>query len=449
MVSPKFRQQLRKEAQKWQAEGLIDDSIFNQLAQRYEFEALETSSKNRFITILLGLGGVLLGLGVITLVAANWQAWSPSIRVVILVSVFLAINLMGFWGWRSRDPKWQRLGKALLLLGSLMLGANIALMSQMFHQSGDVYELYWVWGTGVLAMAYGLSFSWLAIIAIILLGMGYWWGLPNVYHQETLLSPLIPYIPIIATALLIPLAKRCQSQWVLFLAIIAVVSSFEVAMMTELAAVLGISPVLAAVMITAAIAIPPLLLWSVETVFYRITVGGKTRCLSITVIAITSYLLSFHNIGFSPHIGTDSAFDAQVLLPLLGFGGLTIYSWWQLGHQGNVPWRLSLISTLVAVTSMVTGLIAGWSLLGAGIGPTIAYNVIVLLLAIALVYQGLHQGTRFSFWGGMGLMTLQILSRMLEYQTDLVLKAVVLLSCGLAILMAGSWFESYVKNSNS
>jgi uncharacterized membrane protein len=144
-MSDKFRRQLRQEVEQWHSEGLIDQTVYEQLGDRYKFNDLEASASNRFIIILLGLGSVLLGLGIITFVAANWQAWARELKVTLLLSGFIGINTAGFYLWRRSNAQWQRsLGQALLLLGALAFGANIALMSQLFHQSGQVYQLYLV-----------------------------------------------------------------------------------------------------------------------------------------------------------------------------------------------------------------------------------------------------------------------------------------------------------------
>ncbi|MEL6491782.1 MAG: DUF2157 domain-containing protein, partial [Cyanobacteria bacterium J06621_3] len=68
-----FRRRLRDESARWREEGLIGNPLYEQLAERYQFDAIDSDSSSRFISVLLGLGGILLGLGAITLVAANWQ----------------------------------------------------------------------------------------------------------------------------------------------------------------------------------------------------------------------------------------------------------------------------------------------------------------------------------------------------------------------------------------
>ena len=90
MLPTKFRRQLRREADLWIEEGAIDRTFYQQLSHRYQFAALEVESRNGFIVLLMGLGGVLIGMGVLTFVAANWQQLAREWRVIMLLSLFIA-----------------------------------------------------------------------------------------------------------------------------------------------------------------------------------------------------------------------------------------------------------------------------------------------------------------------------------------------------------------------
>jgi hypothetical protein len=54
MVSEKFRRQLRQEVERWQVEALIDATLSERLADRYQFHRLEEEASNRFVAILHG-----------------------------------------------------------------------------------------------------------------------------------------------------------------------------------------------------------------------------------------------------------------------------------------------------------------------------------------------------------------------------------------------------------
>uniref|UniRef100_A0ACD5GYW6 DUF2157 domain-containing protein n=1 Tax=Desertifilum tharense IPPAS B-1220 TaxID=1781255 RepID=A0ACD5GYW6_9CYAN len=169
-------------------------------------------------------------MGAITFVAANWQAWSREVKTLLLLSLFAGVNIAGFYLWRYSQQSWQhRLGQGLLLLGALILGANLGLMSQMFHLSDSVYELFLVWGLGVIAMAYSLQMTSLGVMAILLLLLGYWQGVGELFMpgEFTWLRSLIEHMPLVVSLLFIPLAYWCQSRAIFVLGAIALIPAFS------------------------------------------------------------------------------------------------------------------------------------------------------------------------------------------------------------------------------
>lgn len=231
MASEKFRRQLRHEAQLWTSEGLINDSIYQLLSNRYQFNSIDSAASSRFVMILIGLGSILLGLGVITFVAANWQQWPREFKIILLLSLFIGVNTSGFYLWRS-DPqtgKTKRLGEGLLIFGAISLGANISLMAQMFHIGGSPYGLFLVWGLGVLAMAYSLRLTSLGILSILLLGIGYWSGVSNIFFPGELtgLEFLLVHIALVTAVLFVPLAYWCKSRAIFIIAVLLIVPALE------------------------------------------------------------------------------------------------------------------------------------------------------------------------------------------------------------------------------
>jgi uncharacterized membrane protein len=270
MATEKFRRQLRHESEQWWAEGLIDADLHARLADRYQFSALEQDASNRFVVILMGLGAILVGLGAITFVAANWQAWSRSLKIVLLLSLFVSVNATGFYLWRRVDHRRAHtLGQGLLLLGALILGANLSLLSQMFHQSGNFYHLLLVWGIGVLAMAYSLRLTSLSVLALILLAWGYslGWIAEAVAPTASIWAVLVQHMPLFSSLLLIPLAHWCRSRIVFALAASLVAASL-VFNLRPLAGWWAGQLAAPGWLITIAFILPPALLWSYDRRFW-------------------------------------------------------------------------------------------------------------------------------------------------------------------------------------
>jgi uncharacterized membrane protein len=447
MLSDKFRRQLRQEAEQWRTEGLIDASVYEQLSDRYQFSEIETVARNRFIVILLGLGSVLLGLGIITFVAANWQVWSREWKVTLLLSGFVGINAVGFYLWRRPTQRWQRrLGQGLLLLGALALGANMALMSQLFHQSGLLYQLFIIWGLGVLAMAYSLRLTLLGILAALLIGLGYLQGQPEFVPigEFSWLRLLVQHMPVLAVLMFIPLAYWCRSRWIFRIGAVMVVYSLEANLIRS--SLFGSFGWLAAI----ACALPAALLWAYDDSLWRRRppatelFDGVARNLAIIFLSGLFYFLSFYGIWDTssvPLTENTSPLLRPLLVDIFILGGLTLFEWLQLLRH------LNRTTSLVAIMIAISALIPFWhlSIDRIAIAAVLLFNLLLFLLGVGLIRKGLAQGQRRLFWGGMVLLTLQIFTRMLEYNTDLLFKSLVLLLCGFGVLVGGLWFERYVR----
>lgn len=471
MVSEKFRHQLRKESQQWQAEGLISLEQYEKLSQRYEFNKLESAASDRFITILIGLGCILLGLGAITFVAANWQDWSRNFRVILLLTLFLSVNISGFYLWRQPSHKAgkKRLGHGLLLFGALILGANMALMSQLFHQSGPVYELFLYWSLGVLPMAYALRLTSLGVLAQILLAIGYLYSLTNWWRLEefTFSKMLIENLPILISLLFVPLAYWCRSRVIFALASIGVTASFMIGINFW-----GMGYYQEGILPALAFTVPPALLWSYRDDLLKFSgvriaqmpdltessFQGISRAIAVSFFAIFLYFASFNGFWKSWFWMAPNAMGVenftQVLPSLLFLSFFAILGWLQIFKQpgnlnpfqslnintGTIFWFLVVIDILLIVHLNITQIVP--------LATTVT-NALLALLAIGLIRDALTLVKRANFWYGMVLLVLQITSRMFEYDTELLLKAIVFIICGVAIIAAGLWFEHQLKTAKA
>ncbi|MGD2179639.1 DUF2157 domain-containing protein [Lusitaniella coriacea] len=459
MVSEKFRHQLRQEVEQWQTEGLIDSLLYDRLAQRYQFNTLESAARNHFILILLGLGSILLGLAVITFVAANWQIWTKEVKVVLLLSLFMGINAAGFYLWRRPTERWQsRAGQSLLLLGSLVLGANLALMSQLFHLSGPAYELYLVWGIGVLAMAYSLRLTLLAVFAVILVALGYCSGFPNLYYSVDLsqLQPLLHHMPLFASIAFIPLAYWCRSRWLFGMSAILVVASLEANLLFVTFSLFDLSSGMAEIVAALSCTLPPALLWAYRDSIWKRSPEATPRFdpiakgIALTFLCLLFYILSFEWLWSSlpsPGFGEIPAEALPILLDALILGGFALYSWWKLGYQRSSIWRIDLMTTVVGAMILIAGSVVWlhWRIEPLGAIAIFVFNALLFLLEVGLIREALGTAKRGGFWLGVLLMVLHLMSRMLEYDTGLLFKAIVLFFCGVCVIAAGLWFERYVR----
>ncbi|MEM9503847.1 MAG: DUF2157 domain-containing protein, partial [Cyanobacteria bacterium P01_E01_bin.43] len=373
MASDAFRRELQQEAQRWRSTGLISEEQFQQLSQQYEFVTLETAARDRFVMILLGLGSILVGIGAMTFVAANWQALPQTLKAGLLFLALLICNGSGFLLINRIAPndRWRRLGQALLLLGALLLGANLALMGQIVHTSSTRYELCAAWAIGVLAMAYGVRLPFLGLLALLILGIGYWSALWDLLWLQSSIFGVwtLQMMPLLAAMAFLPLCYRCQSPLLFALSAMAVTSSLMVL-------IFDVGRSLPALFDALLLIMPFALLWAYDDRLWqqlRLLMRGRSqppvaspdwdheavetslsfqpvaRGLMLFSLSLLYWLLSFQDVWFTsasrsllnpPLVWRNTSF---VVLTLLVFAGWTIGAWVYLGWRSQRPWRLDAL----------------------------------------------------------------------------------------------------------
>lgn len=464
MILDNFPQKLRQEAQRWRDEGLISSSQYQQIADRYQFNKIEAAAKESSGLIAIAVGGLLLILGIIIFVAANWQTWSREVKFILLMSLFLSTAITGFLTWReptlakgeSKKPQRNKrlLGEALLILSALILGATLMLMAQIFNISGSATQLFLAWGFGVLVMAYSLSLNSLGVLAIILLQIGYWLGLREFWSAGSDFNwarLAVRHTPLISWLLFVPLAYICRSRVIFILAAIAFTLSLQYNL--NPLPLLTFSDVIPWVA-SFALALPPALFWSYDdllfpTVNYRLF-QNIARNLALGCFAVVFYLLSFRwqwqsfSFGNSP-TNFSNVFQSFPIIDLGILSGLAVLQWLFLFRHRHNPNRREAFFT-VTVISIFLGFIVivpFWHQAISRITELgiFVFNVLLITLAWGLMQQGLKSSNRTSFWCGMLLFILQIISRVLEYDTDLLFRSLVFVLCGSGLISAGLWFE--------
>jgi uncharacterized membrane protein len=126
---------------------------------------------------------------------------------------------------------------------------------------------------------------------------------------------------------------------------------------------------------------------------------------------------------------------------ILLLSGLTLLQWVLLLRRQDVT------TYFVAGMIVISAIVPVWHLNSSGqaVFAVLIFNLLLFFLSVGLIREGLAQGQRRLFWGGMVLLTLQIFSRMLEYDTNLLFKSLVLFLCGLGVMAGGLWFERYLR----
>jgi uncharacterized membrane protein len=142
------------------------------VAIRKHYDATNASA-NRSMLLFSILGGILIGLGIILVIAHNWEDLGRGTRTVLAFVPLLIGQCLVLFTLRRRpeDPVWREGSSLFLFLG---VGACLSLISQLYHSGGSLGDLLLVWSLLVLPLLYVPGS---AGTLMLYLGMITWYGL--------------------------------------------------------------------------------------------------------------------------------------------------------------------------------------------------------------------------------------------------------------------------------
>lgn len=427
-ASTKFRAALRNELPLWVQQGIISEEEAGRLAALYQLSGLKDESSRLLLSVIFTIGGLLLGGGLITFVAANWQDLSDAIRLGLLFFILLGLHLTGFWLWHFRG--WHRLGHALIFCGCLVFGANIALIAQIFHIPGDWYGAFGAWALGSLAMGWAVR-SWIIGILVLLVSFAWFVGFQWDHRSLAHIYPVAVAFGVTTLAWVL----RSRALYALSLLVIVIAVFFIVAGGANRDQII-LSMVSSALFVW-------VLGQSHRVIGNRREFSEVTTRLGLALLAVTAYIWSFSGVWRGPSERELPSIWTFVFLALSIAGLLVIMRDRQQSDQRFV------IGVLAAAA-----LLFGSGLLTlAGFSPRLILlvatsNLAALILGSVMVGLGLAYEQRALFWLGSLYIVLLILSRFLELETSLLVKSVAFLACGVAVIVAGVRYEAYIRRKS-
>lgn len=176
--------------------GVITPEIAQKIQQYYDLR--KTPPANRLFVIFGILGAVLVGLGLILIVAHNWDNLGKSLKT-FFAFLPLAIGqfLVGYTLLKKHDQQaWTEATAAFLFFA---VGACLSLVSQIYNIPGKTADFVLSWMILVLPLVYLMRSSFVSLFYIIgityyTIDMGYWNYLSKApYPYWLLFSAIIPH----------------------------------------------------------------------------------------------------------------------------------------------------------------------------------------------------------------------------------------------------------------
>lgn len=155
------------------ARGILTSEAADKLRQHYG--EVKSITKTTATLIILGtLGSLLIGLGIILLLAHNWEQFSRFTRAILSFMPLVLGQCLALWVLQKKPESGAfREGAATFL--SLMVGASISLISQTYNIPSDADTFILTWMFLIIPITYLLRASLPAVIYLI--GITIWSGM--------------------------------------------------------------------------------------------------------------------------------------------------------------------------------------------------------------------------------------------------------------------------------
>ncbi len=156
----------KKQIQEWLDLGVITQEQAEKMFLDMERKNKEKRSM-KFIVAMSTIGSVLLGLGAISFIAANWIMMPDLMKVVVILGVTFSAYYFGF-RFRYDKGNLPKVGASLFFLGALLFGASVFLIAQIYHISANSDFLLLVWLIGILPLVYAFQSEPIAVLSAVL-----------------------------------------------------------------------------------------------------------------------------------------------------------------------------------------------------------------------------------------------------------------------------------------
>ncbi|TXH69513.1 MAG: DUF2157 domain-containing protein [Thiothrix sp.] len=130
---------IEKKLQIWEQQGLITGDQYEAILS---FEQGETKNNNWWLYSLLILGSAIIGLGIISLIAANWAQIPDRLKLGADFGLLAILASTIFWYQRRQQ---QILTDMLIAAFIILCLASIGLIAQIYHINGRWYHAIMLW----------------------------------------------------------------------------------------------------------------------------------------------------------------------------------------------------------------------------------------------------------------------------------------------------------------
>jgi len=198
---------LKQEIKLWVEKDIISIPQAESLCHLYGMDYYKNNHSYAY-SVLIILGYLFIGLAVITLLSANWDEIPRGLRMAGLILITLGINVGALYQYQQ-----NKINSAIgwFFLGSLLYGASIMLIAQIYHLGEHFPDGIFWWTMGILPLAMILQSFVLMLLATTL---AFTW-----FFVETSMNFYPTLFPLFLL-FLFEFLRRSKVSYLLFIALI-------------------------------------------------------------------------------------------------------------------------------------------------------------------------------------------------------------------------------------
>lgn len=421
----KHHRWLLDEVEHWRAEGLIDAGQAHALIARYDHEPATAWGK----IIFSAIGAIIFGLGIILLFAYNWDAMH---RYAKLAAIFIAILAAHSAGYYLNRPNSQhrKLGESLHLLGTMLFGAGIWLIAQIYHIDEYYPNGVLLWAMGALLLAWALPSLAHAMLALALLMLWHGFEVFDFHRANQSATWLIAFG-------ILPLTWIHRSRVTLFFALALFMTSYATAV-TGIE--LGHNTVITVLF---SLACSYILFSRLVSATRFPESAGAFRVIGVGVYAVLLFLLTIGDVEedlFRRAGDTVTALQwFYWLFPvaLAVAGVLTLL----LRYSDIIKEPVDRVETGIVLAALTVVLMASLKAIPPGGAGWVLLNLLFLTHSLVLIRRGTHTLRWQSVTLGSVMLAAFTFARFLDLFDSLILRALAFLGLGAALFAIGIYYS--------
>lgn len=410
-------QWLARQLPQWVDEAIISEDQAAVLSRRYP--ARDTLNLGRLL--LTGIAAVMIGLGVILLFAYNWSAMGKLSKLAVIFA-FLGGAHVAALLLRRRSHVYS---ESLFALGTMLMGAGIFLVGQVYHMDSHYPNAFLFWSLGALALAWALPSLTQAFMAVALVLTWHLTEVLDFHAVNTLALPLVLAIFPLAWRLGSPMLARFAAVGLL------VTIGFSVS-------VIGGDLVVSLLLFTT------IVLLSLEGLVSESArdIARAASGPALLVMVVLMYLMTFGRLG--PRLidielqgGLASAYFIIALVL-----SQAAFFWLLWRGRPSVPLRIAELTLLLALLpSLLAAVADGVSVRDSGAWVVLGFNLLLLGMSVWLMVDGARNANRRHMVQGSLLFALLAAARYTDLFDSLIARALVFLLVGAALFAVSHFYQ--------